>query len=99
MLTALTAITIQATPAFASKDECKKNSDNNCNQVKDKSQLITIEDNCKGGSSGGSSGGKSGDGSTSGNGGESGVNDNLFTCSNSLEDPNTGNDNTFNPAP
>ena len=96
MLTALTATAIQATPAFASKDECEKNNDNNCNEVKDRGQLITVENNCQGGSSGDSNGGDSGDGSTSGAAGISGENLNQFECFNGLADPNTGNDNTFN---
>ena len=96
MLTGLTATTIQATPVFADKEECEKNSDNNCNQVKDRGQLITMENNCKGGGSGDSNGGKSGDGSTSGAGGISGENNNAFSCSNTIDDPNTGDSNTFN---
>ena len=97
MMTALTATTIQATPAFAEKEECEKNSDNNCNEVKDRGQLITMENDCKGGSSGDSNGGDSGDGSTSGDGGSSGNNDNSFICTNTLIDPNTGNSNVFGP--
>ena len=41
MLTGLAATTIQATPAFASKDECEKNSDNNCNQIRQRSKYNT----------------------------------------------------------
>ena len=99
MLTALTATAIQATPAFASKDECEKNSDNNCNEVKDRGQLITMENDCKGGSSGDSNGGDSGDGSTSGAGGTSGQNNNAFSCSNTIINPNTGNSNVFSQLP
>jgi hypothetical protein len=99
ILTALTATTIQATPAFASKDECEKNNDNNCNKVEDRGQLITIEDNCKGGSSGDANGGSSGDGSTSGAAGTSGENGNNFNCDNELLDPNTGNSNLFGQSP
>jgi len=46
MLTGLTAISIQATPVFAEKDECEKNSDNNCNKVDDRGQSITQENHC-----------------------------------------------------
>ena len=99
MLTALRATTIRATPAFAEKEECEKNSDNNCNEVKDRGQLITMENDCKGGSSGDSNGGDSGDGSTSGDGGTSGFNDNHFSCSNSIIGPNTGNSNVFGQLP
>jgi hypothetical protein len=76
-----------------------KKSDNNCNEVKDRGQLITMENDCKGGSSGDSNGGDSGDGSTSGDGGSSGNNDNSFICTNTLIDPNTGNSNVFGPTP
>ena len=96
ILTALTATTIQATPAFASKDECEKSNDNNCNKVEDRGQLITTEGNCKGGSSGDSNGGDSKDNSDSGNGGTSGENGNQYDCANELQDPNTGDDNSFN---
>jgi hypothetical protein len=99
ILTALTGTTIHATPAFAAKDECEKNSDNNCNKVEDRGQLITMEGDCKGGSSGDSNGGDSKDGSTSGDGGTSGVNNNEFECINELLDPNTGDSNQFGPSP
>ena len=93
MLTALTATTIQATPAFAAKDECEKNDDHNCNN---RSIDIVQKNDCKvedGGGNGGN-GGDTGDGSSSGsNGGEGSGNNNEFSCSNTIDSPvNTGDD-------
>ena len=45
ILTALTGVGIsQVAPAFADKEECKDNDDNNCNESTHK---IIQEDNCK----------------------------------------------------
>ena len=93
MLTGLAATTIQATPAFASKDECEKNDDHNCNN---RSIDIVQKNDCKvedGGANGGD-GGDTGDGSTSGsNGGQGSGNSNDFSCDNTLDSTvNTGDD-------
>ena len=99
MLAGLTATAIQATPAYAEKEECEKNSDNNCNEVKDRGQSITQENDCKV-KDGGSGDANGGDGITGdgGAGGTNGENSNDFTCSNTILDPNTA-DNAFNPPP
>ena len=91
MLTGLAATTIQATPAFASKDECEKNSDNNCNQIKDRGQSITQENDCHRKDNSGR-GGDTGDNSGDGGSGSGGGNNNDFSCTNTVTDPNTGND-------
>jgi hypothetical protein len=96
MLTGLAATTIQATPVFAQKDECEKNSDNNCNQIKDRGQSITQENDCyvkDNSGRGGDTDDKSGDGG-SGNGGG---NSNDFSCDNSVEAPNTGSESFNSP--
>jgi hypothetical protein len=94
MLTGLAATTIQATPAFASKDECEKNSDNNCNQIKDRGQSITQQNDCYVKDSSGR-GGDTGKDSGNGGDGSGGNNDNAFSCDNTVEAPNTG-DTSFN---
>src|SRR5215467_7349114 len=94
MLTGLTAISIQATPAFASKDECEKNSDNNCNKVDDRGQSITQENDCFVKDNSGR-GGDTGDNSGDGGDGSGGNNNNDFSCDNTIEAPNTG-DTSFN---
>ena len=94
MLTGLAATTIKATPVFAEKDECEKNSDNNCNQVKDRGQSITQENDCYAKDNSGR-GGDTGDDSGNGGDGNGGNNDNAFSCINSAEAPNTGDD-SFN---
>ncbi|HEY6950551.1 MAG TPA: hypothetical protein VI146_08060 [Nitrososphaeraceae archaeon] len=91
MLTGLAATTIQATPAFASKDECEKNSDNNCNEIKDRGQSITQENHCYVEDNSGR-GGDTGDNSGDGGSGSGGSNSNDFSCDNSVDRPNTGND-------
>ena len=68
-------------PAFADKEECKDNDDNNCNE---RTHKIIQENNCKAvneyehidtlGSA---------------------VNNNQFTCSNILESPANGDDDVF----
>ena len=91
MLTGLAVTTIQTTPAFASKDECEKNSDYNCNELKDRSQLITTQANCKveahdASADGGDTGDNSGNGGT-----EASVSpDNAFDCVSQVNNPNTG---------
>jgi len=94
MLTGLAATTIQATPVFAEKDECEKNSDNNCNQVNDRGQSITQENDCYVKDNSGR-GGDTGDHSGSGGDGSGGSNSNDFSCDNTVEAPNTG-DESFN---
>ena len=96
MLTGLAATTIQATPAFASKDECEKNSDNNCNQIKDRGQSITQENDCYVKDNSGR-GGDTGDNSGNGGDGNGGDNSNDFSCDNSVEAPNTGSDSFNSP--
>ena len=94
MLTGLAATTIQATPVFAQKDECEKNSDNNCNQIKDRGQSITQENQCHVNDNSGR-GGDTGDDSGNGGDGSGGDNSNDFSCLNSVTAPNTGDD-SFN---
>jgi hypothetical protein len=82
MLTALTGTGIsQVAPAFADKEECEDNDDDNCNE---RTHKIIQENNCKAvnefehiGTLG------------------SPTNDNRFTCSNTLDDPANGDDNLF----
>jgi hypothetical protein len=91
MLTGLAATTIQATPVFANKEDCEKNSDNNCNEIKDRGQSITQENHCyvqDNSGRGGDTGKDSGDGGS----GSGGSNSNDFSCHNTVTDPNTGND-------
>ena len=97
MLTGLAATTIQATPAFASKDECEKNSDNNCNQIKDRGQSITQENHCYVRDNSGR-GGDTGKDSGNGGDGSGGNNNNDFSCDNTVTEPNTG-DQSFNSIP
>ncbi len=94
MLTGLTAISIQATPVFAEKDECEKNSDNNCNQIKDRGQSITQDNHCSVTDNSGR-GGDTGDNSGNGGAGSGGGNRNDFSCDNTVDRPNTG-DWSFN---
>jgi len=82
ILTALTGTELsQVAPAFADKEECEDNDDNNCNE---RTHKITQENNCKAenefehiGSMG------------------SPVNNNQFTCENILDSPANGDDNVF----
>jgi hypothetical protein len=82
MLTALTGTGIsQVAPAFADKEECEDNDDDNCNE---RTHKIIQENNCKAvnefehiGTLG------------------SPTNDNRFNCDNTLEDPANGDDNLF----
>jgi len=80
ILTALTGTGIsQVAPAFADKEECEDNDDNNCNE---RTHKIIQENNCKSvnefehiGVLG------------------SPLNDNRFTCTNGLTEPANGDDN------
>ena len=82
ILTALTGTGIsQVAPAFADKEECEDNDDNNCNE---RTHKIIQENNCKAvneyehiGSLG------------------SPTNNNQFTCENILDSPANGDDNVF----
>lgn len=104
VLTGLTSTMIQATPVYADTEDCEDNDDDNCNTTKDRAQEIIQENNCfvdedgRGGDGG--TGGSTGDGSGPGGAGGTGAlanndDDNRFTCTNTLEAPNTGN-NAFN---
>ncbi|MDW0157980.1 MAG: hypothetical protein QOK62_06890 [Nitrososphaeraceae archaeon] len=96
ILTGLTGTMIQAAPVYADTEDCKDNDDDNCNTTKDRAQEITQENDCRvedGGNANGGSGGADG-----GPGGITGENDNRFVCTNTLLDPNTGND-AFNEVP
>jgi hypothetical protein len=93
MLTGLTATMIQAATVYADTGDCKDNGDHNCN-ASDRDLKIEQENNCRvehGGAdaNGGDAKDDSGDG---GAGGSSSGNDNAFTCSNDVIQPNTGND-------
>jgi hypothetical protein len=82
MLTALTGTGIsQVTPAFADKEECEDNDDDNCNE---RSHKIIQENNCKAVNEFEHIGTLA-----------SPVNNNQFTCENILEDPANGDDNLF----
>ena len=82
ILTALTGTGLsQVAPAFADKEECEDNDDNNCNE---RTHKIKQENNCKAenefediGSMG------------------SPVNNNQFDCTNTLTSPANGDDNVF----
>ena len=96
MLTGLTATMIQAAPVYADTEDCKDNDDHNCN-TSERDLKIKQENDCRvedGGSNanGGDAKDDSGDG---GAGGTSNGNDNRFECSNTIIQPNTGN-NAFN---
>jgi hypothetical protein len=82
ILTALTGTGIsQVAPAFADKEECEDNGDDNCNE---RTHKIIQEDNCKVKNENehiGSMGSPS--------------NDNKFVCNNVLESPANGDDNEF----
>ena len=82
ILTVLTGIRVSpVAPAFADKEECEDNDDNNCNE---RNHKIKQENNCKAenefediGSLG------------------SPVNNNQFDCTNTLTSPANGDDNVF----
>ncbi|MDW0145947.1 MAG: hypothetical protein QOK60_04215, partial [Nitrososphaeraceae archaeon] len=91
ILTGLTGTMIQAAPVYADTEDCEDNDDDNCNTNNERAQEITQENNCRveDGGSGGTTGGP---------GGSTGNNDNRVVCSNTLLEPNTGND-AFNGPP
>ena len=82
ILTVLTGTGIsQVAPAFADKEECNDNDDNNCNET---THRITQEDNCKVNNENehiGSMG--------------SPTNNTDFSCDNTLTSPANGNDDVF----
>ena len=93
MLTGLTATMIQAAPVYADTKDCKDNGDHNCN-TSERDLKIKQENNWKvedggGNVNGGDAKDDSGDG---GAGGTSSGNDNAFSCTNEVLQPNTGND-------
>ena len=82
MLTVLTGIGVSpVAPAFADKEECEDNGDDNCNE---RTHKIIQEDNCKAVNEYKHIG-------TMGNV----ENNNQFTCDNNLIDPANGDDNEF----
>ena len=82
ILTALTGTGLsQVAPAFADKEECEDNDDNNCNE---RTHKITQEDNCKAVTEAEHIG-------TMGNNQPN----NDFTCDIDLIDPANGDDNEF----
>jgi hypothetical protein len=98
ILTGLTGTMIQAAPVYADTDDCEDNDDDNCNRNNDRAQEITQENNCRA-DSGSANGGSADSGSANGGaGGNTGQDDNRFVCTNTLLDPNTGND-AFNEVP
>ena len=82
ILTALTGTGIsQVAPAFADKEECEDNDDNNCNE---RTHKIIQEDNCKAVNEYENIGTMSDP-----------FHDNKFTCDEDLIEPANGDDNTF----
>ncbi len=82
ILTALTGTGIsQVAPAFADKEECEDNDDNNCNE---RTHKITQEDNCKAVNENEHIG-------TMGNP----TNNNQWLCTNTLTSPANGDDDEF----
>ncbi len=82
MLTVLTGTGVsQVAPAFADKDECEDNDDNNCNVTNHK---IIQENNCKAVNEFEKIGSMNNP-----------TNNNQFICSNVLASPANGNDNVF----
>jgi hypothetical protein len=82
ILTVLTGTGIsQVAPAFADKEECNDNDDNNCNET---THRITQEDNCK----------VKNENEHIGSMG-SPTNNNNFSCDNVLTSPANGNDDVF----
>ena len=96
MLTGLTATMIQAAPVYADTGDCKDNGDHNCNtserDLKIKQEGESKVENGGGNANGGDAKDDSGDG---GDGGSGSGNDNAFVCTNTIIQPNTGN-NAFN---
>jgi hypothetical protein len=82
MLTVLTGTGVShVAPAFADKDECEDNDDNNCNVTNHK---IIQENNCKAENEFEKIGSMNNP-----------TNNNQFICSNVLTSPANGNDNIF----
>ena len=82
MLTVLTGTGVsQGAPAFADKDECEDNDDNNCNETNHK---IIQENNCKAVNEFEKIGSMNNP-----------TNNNQFICTNVLTSPANGNDNVF----
>ncbi|MDW0258726.1 MAG: hypothetical protein QN829_08375 [Nitrososphaeraceae archaeon] len=82
ILTALTGTGIsQVAPAFADKEECEDNDDNNCNE---RTHKIIQEDNCKAVNEYENIATMSDP-----------FHDNQFTCNNVLESPANGDDDEF----
>jgi hypothetical protein len=82
ILTALTGTGIsQVAPAFADKEECEDNDDNNCNE---RTHTITQDDACKAENEYKHIGTMA-----------DAENNNQFTCDNFLESPANGDDNVF----
>jgi hypothetical protein len=82
MLTALTGTGIsQVTPAFADKEECEDNDDDNCNE---RTHKVIQDDNCKAENEYEHIGSM-----------DNPTDNNQFTCDNILEDPANGDDNEF----
>jgi hypothetical protein len=83
IITALTATGVSVAPAFANKEECEHNHDDNCNE---RTHKIIQENNCKSVNESEKIGSLG-----------SPLNDNRFTCTNGLDSPANGNDNIFDP--
>ena len=82
ILTALTGTGLsQVAPAFADKEECEDNDDNNCNE---RTHKIIQEDNCKAVNEYEDIGTQ-----------VSPTNNNQFVCNNVLTSPANGDDNEF----
>ena len=82
ILTVLTGTGVsQVAPAYADKEECEDNDDNNCNE---RTHKITQEDNCKVVTEYEKIGSLSGH-----------TNNNDFTCDIELTNPANGDDNEF----
>ncbi|HSA74211.1 MAG TPA: hypothetical protein VLD84_09685 [Nitrososphaeraceae archaeon] len=82
MLTVLTGTGVsQVAPAFADKEECEDNDDNNCNE---RTHKIIQENNCKAVNENEKIGSMG-----------SPTNNNLFSCTNVLTSPANGDDNVF----
>jgi hypothetical protein len=82
ILTALTGTGIsQVAPAFADKEECEDNDDNNCNE---RTHIIKQDDDCK----------AKNEYEKIGTMGDS-ENNNQFICTNILTSPANGDDNEF----
>ena len=99
ILTGLTGTMIQAAPVYADTEDCEDNDDDNCNTNNERAQEITQENNCRVEDGGSGANGGSGGTNGGGAGGNTGNNDNRFVCTNTLLEPNTGNDAFNGPIP